>query len=195
MTIGQRPDRLDKDLAEPSDDRTETQHDRIETRLSQMTIGQNSVVRWSRCRNHEADENYSDQQAEGTRSMSGGQSATEKVSAIKRRSKRLDTQAKEEIHASEKIGAARASEVDRLMALTRGLGPRSLAARPDKTATGKHWRRKNSGRSHEREKTKTWARDGVARQTKAKAKKLWVTEPLGGTGTGTAGKTEENQRS
>jgi hypothetical protein len=74
---------------------------------------------------------------------SGGQSATEKVSATKRRSKRLDTQAKEEIHASEKIGAARASEVDRLMALARGLGPRSLAAR-----------------------------DGVARQTKSEAKKL-----------------------
>jgi hypothetical protein len=113
-----------------------------------MTIGQNNVVRQSRCRNREADKNYSDQQAEGTRS------ATEKVSATKRRSKRLDTQAKEEIHASEKIRAARASEVDRLMALARGLGPRSLAARPDKTVTGKHWRRKNSDRSHERENLK-----------------------------------------
>jgi hypothetical protein len=82
-----------------------------------MTIGQNSVVRRSRCQNHEVDENYSDQQAEGTRSASGGQSATEQVSAAKRRSKRLDTQAKEEIHTSVKIGAARASEVDRLMAL------------------------------------------------------------------------------
>jgi hypothetical protein len=119
-----------------------------------MTIGQNSVVRWSRCRNREADENYSDQQAEGTRSASGGQSATEKVSATKRRSKRLDTQAKEEIHTSEKIGATRASEVDRLMALVRGLGPRSLTARPDKTATGKHWRQKNSDQSHERENLK-----------------------------------------
>jgi hypothetical protein len=154
MMIGQRPDRSNRDLAEPSDDRIETRHDRTETRLSQMTIGQNSVVRWSRCRNREADENYSDQQAEGTRSASGGQSATEKVSATKRRSKRLDTQAKEEIHASEKIGAARASEVDRLMALVRGLGPRSLAARPDKTATGKHWRQKNSDQSHERENLK-----------------------------------------
>jgi hypothetical protein len=101
----------------------QTRHDRTETRLSQMTIGQNSVVRQSRCRNREADENYSDQQAEGTRSVSGGQSATEKVSATKRRSTQLDTQAKEEIHASEKIGAARASEVDRMMALARGLGP------------------------------------------------------------------------
>jgi hypothetical protein len=115
-----------------------------------MTIGHNSVVRRSRCRNREADENYSDQQAEGTRSASGGQSATEKVSATKRRSKRLDTQAKEEIHASKKIGAAHASEVDRLMALVRGLGPQSLAVCPDKTATGKHWWRKNSDQSHER---------------------------------------------
>jgi hypothetical protein len=82
-----------------------------------MTIGQNSVVRRSRCQNHEVDENYSDQQAEGTRSTSGGQSATEQVSAAKRRSKRLDTQGKEEIHMSVKIRAARASEVDRLMAL------------------------------------------------------------------------------
>jgi hypothetical protein len=129
-----------------------------------MTIGHNSVVRRSRCRNREADGNYSDQQAEGTRSASGGQSATEKVSTTKRRSKRLDTQAKEEIHASEKIRVVRASEVDRLMALAQGLGPRSLAAR-----------------------------DGVARQTKSEAKKLRETEPLGGTSTGTAGKTEENQ--
>jgi hypothetical protein len=111
---------------------------------------------------------------------SGGQSATEKVSATKRRSKRLDTQAKEEIHASEKIGAAHASEVDRLMALTRGLGPWSLAAK--------------EFRSKSREgKLETWARDGVARQTKSEAKKLWATEPLGGTSTGTAGKIEENQ--
>jgi hypothetical protein len=79
---------------------------------------------------------------------------TEKVSATKRRSKRLDTQAKEEIHASEIIGAARTSEVDRMMALARGLGPRSLAAHPYKTATGKHWRRKNSDQSHERENLK-----------------------------------------
>jgi hypothetical protein len=77
-----------------------------------------------------------------------------KISTTKRRSKRLDTQAKEEIHASEKIGGARASEVDRLMALARGLGPRSLSARPDKMTTGKHWRRKNSDRSHERENLK-----------------------------------------
>jgi hypothetical protein len=119
-----------------------------------MTIGQNSVVRQSRCRNCKVDENYSDQQAEGTRSVSGGQSATEKVSTTKRRSKRLDTQAKEEIHTSEKMGAARASEVDRLMALTRGLVPQSLAARPDKTAAGKHWRRNNSDRRHERENLK-----------------------------------------
>jgi hypothetical protein len=168
-------------LAEPCDDRTETRHDWTETRLSQMTIGQNSVVRRSRCRNHEADENYSNQQAEGTRTASGGQSATEKVSATKRRSKRLDTQAKEEIHASEKIGAARASEVDRLMAIARGLGPWSLAAK--------------EFRSKSREgKLEIWARDGVARQTKSEAKKLWATEPLGGTSTGTAGKTEENHR-
>jgi hypothetical protein len=119
-----------------------------------MTIEQNSVVRRSRSQNREADENYSDQLGEGTRSASGGHAVTEKASATKRRSKRLDTEAKEEIHTSEKIGAARASEVDRLMALTRGLGPRSLAARPDKTATGKHWRRKNLDRSHERENLK-----------------------------------------
>jgi hypothetical protein len=84
-----------------------------------MTIGQNSVVRWSRCRNSEADENYSDQQVEGTRSASGGRSATKNVSATKRRSKRLDAQAKEEIHASEEIEAARASEVS-CEALARG---------------------------------------------------------------------------
>jgi hypothetical protein len=42
-----------------------------------------------------------------------------KVSATKRRSKRLDAQAKEEIHASEEIEAARASEVS-CEALARG---------------------------------------------------------------------------
>ena len=72
----------------------------------------------------------------------------------KKRSKQLDTQAKEEIHVSEKIRVAHASEVDRLMALARGHGPRSLSARPDKTATGKHWWRNNSDRSHERENLK-----------------------------------------
>jgi hypothetical protein len=50
-------------------------------------------------------------------------------------------------------------------------------------------------RSKSREgKPETWVRDGVARQTKSEAKKLRATEPLGGTSTGTAGKTEENQR-
>jgi hypothetical protein len=77
------------------------------------------------------------------------------------------------------------------MTLARGLALQSLSARPDKT------RRQTLAaeelRSKLREgKAETWAHDGVARRTKSEAKKLRVTEPLGGTSTGTARKTEEN---
>jgi hypothetical protein len=43
-------------------------------------------------------------------------------------------------------------------------------------------------------KTKSWARDGVARHTKSETKKLRATEPLGSTCTGTARKTKMNRR-
>jgi hypothetical protein len=136
---GQRPG-----LAKRRSDRDPT--NRTETWLSRVTIGQMSK---SQSRRKLLGPTSRGNQIGEWRSIDDRRSF-----GHKKEIKATRHSSQKEIHASEKIRAARASEVDRLMALARGLGPRSLVARPDKTATDKHWRRKNSDRSHERENLK-----------------------------------------